>query len=189
MIWILPQVPPFVECFLQFDKKIDGKYWGYYGNSNKYITWSEDLINWHKEKETLIEKRKGYFDDKPLAVCEIYFVFHTATSINISVSNNLHAPVLSLHRWFPPYWYFCKAHPNSNLLKKISLKLHPCMHPGRVADMMEDHTLMSALLQDLSFFHQANSLLIHLKPLQFCIMFPPDYIIIAFNDIIYIDFP
>ena len=63
------------------------------------------------------------------------------------------------------------------------------MHPGRVADMMEDHTLMSALLQDLSFFHQANSLLIHLKPLQFCIMFPPDYIIIAFNDIIYIDFP
>ena len=49
------------------DRKINGKYWGYYDNTNKYITWSEDLINWHFEKQTLIEKRDGYFDE---CVCE-----------------------------------------------------------------------------------------------------------------------
>lgn len=49
------------------NRKINGRYWGYYDNSNKYITWSEDLINWHFENETLIERRKGCFDE---VLCE-----------------------------------------------------------------------------------------------------------------------
>lgn len=75
------------------NERIDGKYWGYYGNSNKYITWSEDLINWHSDGEILIRPRRDsnpeYFDS---CICEgacppivsdegILFIYNGATSI------------------------------------------------------------------------------------------------------------
>ena len=71
------------------DKRIDGKYWGYYGNSSEFITWSEDLINWHWEGETLIKPRPDRFDS---VLCEgacppnvsdegYLFIYNGATSI------------------------------------------------------------------------------------------------------------
>ena len=70
-------------------EKINGKYWGYYGNSNKFITWSEDLINWHNDGEVLLKPRGGYFDE---VLCEgacppiisdegILFIYNGATTI------------------------------------------------------------------------------------------------------------
>lgn len=49
------------------NKKINGKYWGYYDNSCKYITWSEDLVNWHCDNQVLIAPRKDHFDS---VICE-----------------------------------------------------------------------------------------------------------------------
>lgn len=71
------------------NEKIDGRYWGYYGNSNKYITWSEDLINWNCDGETIIKPRPGYFDSvlcegacPPIVTDEgILFIYNGATSI------------------------------------------------------------------------------------------------------------
>lgn len=71
------------------NRKINGKYWGYYGEGKKFITWSTDLINWHCDGETLITPRKGHFDS---GLCEgafppiysdngILFIYNGATSV------------------------------------------------------------------------------------------------------------
>lgn len=71
------------------NKKINGKYWGYYGNTNKYITCSSDLKNWHCGGEILISPREGKFDSElcegaaPPIVSEegILFIYNGATTI------------------------------------------------------------------------------------------------------------
>lgn len=71
------------------DRKINGKYWGYYGEGKKFITWSTDLINWHCDGEILITPREGHFDS---SLCEgafppiysdngILFIYNGATSV------------------------------------------------------------------------------------------------------------
>lgn len=49
------------------NKKINGRYYGYYGNSNEYITWSDDLINWHNDGDILMRPRPDKFDS---VLCE-----------------------------------------------------------------------------------------------------------------------
>lgn len=48
-------------------KKINGKYWAYYGNADIYISWSEDLRTWHTDRQAVVERRQGAFDEH---ICE-----------------------------------------------------------------------------------------------------------------------
>ena len=49
------------------DRKINGKYWAYYGNTSIYMAYSEDLKNWELCERTAIDPRPGYFDS---TLCE-----------------------------------------------------------------------------------------------------------------------
>ncbi len=48
-------------------KKINGKYWAYYGNADVYVSWSEDLRTWHTERQVVVDRRPGMFDEH---ICE-----------------------------------------------------------------------------------------------------------------------
>ena len=48
-------------------KKINGKYWAYYGNSSIFVSWSEDLRTWHTERQAVVVQRPGMFDEH---ICE-----------------------------------------------------------------------------------------------------------------------
>lgn len=43
-------------------EKIDGRYWMYFGDTNIWIAWSEDLINWTPIEEPVMRPREGMFD-------------------------------------------------------------------------------------------------------------------------------
>lgn len=43
-------------------KKINGRYWMYFGDTNIWSAWSEDLINWNPIEEPVMEPREGMFD-------------------------------------------------------------------------------------------------------------------------------
>lgn len=45
------------------DRRINGKYWAYYGNSGIYLAWSDDLRVWHTDGKPVLSPRKGYFDE------------------------------------------------------------------------------------------------------------------------------
>lgn len=48
-------------------KKINGKYWAYYGNSSIFVSWSYDLRTWHTDRKPVINTREGKFDGH---ICE-----------------------------------------------------------------------------------------------------------------------
>lgn len=48
-------------------KKVNGKYWAYYGNTSLFSAWSEDLRHWHTDNKEVISPREGKFDD---VLCE-----------------------------------------------------------------------------------------------------------------------
>ncbi len=48
-------------------KKINGKYWAYYGHSSLFISWSEDLRTWHTDGQPVLKQRPGFFDGH---ICE-----------------------------------------------------------------------------------------------------------------------
>jgi predicted GH43/DUF377 family glycosyl hydrolase len=43
-------------------EKINDKYWMYYGDTNIWIAWSEDLINWTPVEEPVLKTRESKFD-------------------------------------------------------------------------------------------------------------------------------
>ncbi len=45
------------------NRKIDGKYWLYYGDTHIWIAHSIDLIHWNVINEPVLKPRKGYFDE------------------------------------------------------------------------------------------------------------------------------
>jgi predicted GH43/DUF377 family glycosyl hydrolase len=45
-------------------RKINGKYWMYYGDTNIWIAHSDDLINWTPIEEPVLKPRKGKFDSR-----------------------------------------------------------------------------------------------------------------------------
>lgn len=45
------------------NEKIDGKYWLYFGDSNIWIAYSTDMINWEVIEEPVMRPRIGYFDE------------------------------------------------------------------------------------------------------------------------------
>lgn len=49
------------------DRKINGKYRAYWGNSEIYPAWSEDLIHWKYSIEPVLKPRPGFFDSE---LCE-----------------------------------------------------------------------------------------------------------------------
>ena len=45
-------------------QKINDRYWMYYGDTNIWIAWSEDLINWTQIEEPVMRPRDGMFDSR-----------------------------------------------------------------------------------------------------------------------------
>lgn len=46
------------------NKKIDGKYWAYWGNDRDlHMAWTEDLRTWHADARPAFSSRPGYFDE------------------------------------------------------------------------------------------------------------------------------
>lgn len=43
-------------------KKINGKYWAYYGTSSIFVSWSDDLRTWHTDRKPVLNTREGNFD-------------------------------------------------------------------------------------------------------------------------------
>lgn len=43
-------------------KKINGKYWAYYGTSSIFVAWSDDLKTWHTDRKPVLNTREGKFD-------------------------------------------------------------------------------------------------------------------------------
>lgn len=46
------------------DKKINGKYWMYFGDTNIWAAWSTDLLNWTVIEEPVMKPRDGKFDSR-----------------------------------------------------------------------------------------------------------------------------
>lgn len=49
------------------DRKIDGKYWAYWGNHDEYLAWTEDFRQWHVCQEPALRRRPGGLDE---VLCE-----------------------------------------------------------------------------------------------------------------------
>lgn len=49
------------------DRRIDGKYWAYWGNHDEYLAWTEDLRTWHVCREPALRRRPGGIDE---TLCE-----------------------------------------------------------------------------------------------------------------------
>ena len=45
-------------------RKINGRYWMYFGDTNIWAAWSEDLVHWTRIKEPVMKPRKGMFDSR-----------------------------------------------------------------------------------------------------------------------------
>ncbi|MCP3928482.1 MAG: glycosidase [Bacteroidetes bacterium] len=83
-------------------KKIDGKYWMYFGDTNLFLATSEDLINWevceneeNKQMISVLHPRKGYFDSRlvepgPFAIYKeagISLIYNGSNAANFNDSN------------------------------------------------------------------------------------------------------
>ncbi len=45
-------------------RQINGRYWMYFGDTNIWVAWSEDLINWTPIEEPVMRPREGMFDSR-----------------------------------------------------------------------------------------------------------------------------
>lgn len=45
-------------------EKINGRYWIYFGDTNIWVAWSDDLINWTPIDEPVMRPREGMFDSR-----------------------------------------------------------------------------------------------------------------------------
>jgi predicted GH43/DUF377 family glycosyl hydrolase len=45
-------------------QRINGRYWMYFGDTNIWIAWSEDLINWTAVEEPVMYPREDHFDSR-----------------------------------------------------------------------------------------------------------------------------
>ena len=45
-------------------QKINGRYWMYFGDTDMWVAWSEDLINWNVIDEPVMRRRDGMFDSR-----------------------------------------------------------------------------------------------------------------------------
>ncbi len=59
-----------------FPDRIDGKYYMFIGGQNIKIATSKDLINWDVDEEPILDKRKGYFDNKYVETGPPPFVYN-----------------------------------------------------------------------------------------------------------------
>ncbi|MDR8391593.1 glycoside hydrolase family 130 protein [Aliifodinibius sp. S!AR15-10] len=46
------------------DEQINGKYWMYFGDTNIWVAWSTDLLNWNVIEEPVMKPRNGKFDSR-----------------------------------------------------------------------------------------------------------------------------
>ena len=85
-------------------KKIDGKYWMYFGDTNLFLATSKDLINWEvcRDKEnkkfiSVLHPRKGYFDSRlvepgPFALYKEQGILLIYNGSNAANFNDLNLP-------------------------------------------------------------------------------------------------
>lgn len=45
-------------------QKVNNRYWMYFGDTNIWVAWSDDLINWSRSKEPVMKPRENMFDSR-----------------------------------------------------------------------------------------------------------------------------
>lgn len=46
------------------EEPVNGRYWMYFGDTNIWVAWSEDLVKWTVVEEPVLKPRSGYFDSR-----------------------------------------------------------------------------------------------------------------------------
>lgn len=127
-------------------KKIDGKYWMYFGDTNLFIATSEDLIHWsvsvdeeNKKMISVLHPRKGYFDSRlvepgPFAIFKeegILLIY------NGSNAANFNDPNLPKFTYAAGQALFDKDKPYTLLDRTESYFIHPDKEYEKVGEVNE----------------------------------------------------
>lgn len=127
-------------------KKINGKYWMYFGDTNLFLATSEDLINWdvieNEENNNLISvlhPRAGYFDSRlvesgPFA---LYRNEGIVLIYNASNAANFNDPNLSKYTYAAGQALFDKNAPYKLIDRKESYFIHPDKDYEKVGEVNE----------------------------------------------------
>ncbi len=115
-------------------QKIDGKYWMYYGDTNLFMAYSEDLIHWNsvdneetRERISVLHPRMGYFDSRlvepgPYALLKASGIL---LIYNASNAANFNDPQLPVFTYAAGQALFDKDHPYKLIDRAPSYFIHP----------------------------------------------------------------
>ncbi len=127
-------------------KKIDGKYWMYFGDTNIFIASSEDLINWevcenkeNKKMISVLHPRMGYFDSRlvesgPYALYKdggILLIYNASNAANFNDVN------LSKFTYAAGQALFDKNAPYKLIDRKDNYFIHPDKDYEKVGEVNE----------------------------------------------------
>ncbi|MGB0347253.1 MAG: glycosidase, partial [Balneolaceae bacterium] len=127
-------------------KKIDGKYWMYYGDTNLFMASSEDLITWEViensesgNRISVLHPRPGYFDSRlvepgPYALYKeegIHLIYNASNAAN----NN--DPNLPIYTYAAGQALFDKNEPYKVLDRTNSYFIYPDKEYEKVGEVNE----------------------------------------------------
>lgn len=127
-------------------KKIDGKYWMYFGDTNLFMATSEDLIHWevaineeNKKMITVLHPRSGYFDSRlvepgPFA---IYKEEGILLIYNGSNAANFNDPAIPKFTYAAGQALFDKDHPYQLIDRTPSYFIYPDKEYEKIGEVNE----------------------------------------------------
>lgn len=127
-------------------KKINGKYWMYFGDTNLFMASSNDLINWEiarseesKKKISVLQPRPGYFDSR-LVEPGPYALFKEEGILliyNASNARNFNDPTIPIYTYAAGQALFDKENPYKLLDRTEGNFIHPDKDYERVGEVNE----------------------------------------------------
>lgn len=127
-------------------KKIDGKYWMYFGDTHLFIATSDDLIHWevaineeNQQMISVLHPRSGYFDSRlvepgPFA---IYKEEGILLIYNASNAANFNDPALPKFTYAAGQALFDKEQPHKLLDRTPSYFIHPDKDYEKIGEVNE----------------------------------------------------
>ena len=125
--------------------KIDGKYWMYYGDTDLFLMYSEDLIHWdalvdeYGERLSVLHPRPGYFDSRlvepgPFAMQVKDGISMIYNASNAKLNND---PNLPIYTYAPGQVLFDESQPYKMLKRTPTYFLKPDKEYERVGEVNE----------------------------------------------------